>query len=68
MHLEARVSSLLSSGRSGMLNAQRKVEQMDSFGVPQREIMIKPKSGAFVQPKVSATNKTHSFTVCMYFM
>lgn len=53
MPSEALVSSPSSFWTSGMLNAQRTVAQMDTYGVPQKEISILRKSGAFVPPKVS---------------
>lgn len=63
MPLEALVSSRSGLWRSGMLNAQRTVAQMDSCGVQQREIMIRKKSGAFVPPKVSARNIFQPFHI-----
>lgn len=64
MPLEAPVSSHLSLRRSGTLNAQRKVAQMDSCGVQQREITIKWRSGAFVPPKVrNIHNNQHSWRI-----
>ena len=56
MPLEAPVSSHLSLMRSGTLNAQRKVAQMDSFGVQQKEIMTKWRNGVFVPTKVRNTD------------
>lgn len=56
MLLEDLVSSHLNFMRSGTLNAQRMDAQMDICGVQQREIMKKRGSGAFVLPKVSASD------------
>lgn len=52
MRLEHRVSFHLNSMTNGLLNAQRKVAQMDSCGVQQREIIAKTRSLGFVQQEV----------------
>lgn len=62
MPSEVLVSSHFGLWRSGTLNAQRSVAQMDSCGVQQREITIRRKSGASVPPNVSGRFYFNHFT------
>lgn len=58
--MELLVNSHLNFKIDGTLNVPLMAAQINSFGVPQREIMIPRKSGAFVPPKVRASTETHN--------